>query len=129
MANLTDAGEKYLLEFIKGDYSAGSTGYDRVGLYGSISSAADSLIDSVQSITWGWTSGYANLYILTPGTLIFDVPASTIVKGVVLFNSTDGATFGLEKAVYVLETPKTFTNSGTAEVTSCSYNFSKIGSY
>lgn len=129
MANLTDNGEEYLLGVLKGEYSAGTTGFDRVGIYGSIAGAADSLIDTVQTITWGWTAGNASIYILTPSTLIFDVPANTIVKGVMLFNSTDGVTFGDEKSVNVLETPQTFTNAGTAEITSSSYNFEKIGSY
>ena len=129
MANLTDAGESYLLKLIAGNFSAGSTGFDRICLYGSTSDAADSLLDSVQTITWGFTAGNASLYILTPATLIFDIPANTVVKGVVFFNSTDGVTFGDEKAVYVLETSQTFTNSGTAEITSCTYNFDKIGSY
>lgn len=127
MPYLTDAGEQYILALLKGEYSATyTTGYDRIGIYGSTGGAADGLIGSVQNITWGWTSGNASIYILTPSTLIFTVPANTIVKGVLLFNSTEGATYGDQLSQYVLESPRSFTNSGTVEITSLTYNFDKI---
>lgn len=128
MANLTDAGEQLLLGAIKGDY-AGSLGFDRIGVYGSIGAGSDQLLASVQAITWGWTVGNSSIYILTPTTLIFSIPANSIVKGIMLFNSANGVAFGDEVAVYVRETPQSFVNAGTAEITSCTYNFDKIASY
>jgi hypothetical protein len=127
MANLTSAGETYVLTLLQGGYSASYTeGFDRIGIYGSIASAADSLIDSVQSITWGWTAGNTSIYILTPSSLIFSVAADTVVKGVFLFNSTEGITYGDELSQYILESPRSFTNAGTVEIASLTYNFDRI---
>lgn len=143
MANLTGLGEQYFLTVAQGGLAAVyTTGYDRIGLYGSVGGAADSLIDSVKNITWGFSVGKANIFVSGTSPL-FNVPASTVVKGIVLFNSvvrnegTVGApdisfagagtldlTDGLAK--YKLETPRSFVNAGTAELSSLTYNFERI---
>ena len=142
MAHLTGLGEQYLLTLVQGGLAAQyTTGYNRIGLYGSVDGAADSLIDTIKTITWGWSVGKANIYISGTDPL-FIVSALTVVKGIVFFNSgvRNAGTVGAPDiefsttgdldltdvlARYVLETPRSFTNAGTAELSSLTYNFER----
>lgn len=126
MPYLTANGEVYLLKLLKGDWSGGTLGYNRIGLFGSTGGAADALIDTVKTITWGFSVGNADIYINSSPLPIFSVPANTVVKGVCLFNSVEGVTYGTELSKYTLSEYKTFVNSGTVEVASLRYNFERI---
>lgn len=125
--NLTELGEQYFLGVIKGEYaSANTTGFDRIGIYGSTGGGADAVIGSVQTITWGYTVGNASIYKLTPSTLIFVVPADTVVKGTVVFNSTIGTTYAYALAKEDLEVQRSFVNSGSVELNPVTYNFEHL---
>ena len=124
MANLTDKGEQYVLKLLQGGWSGGTLGYDRIGLYGSTGGAADSLLDGVKNITWAWTAGNSSIFMNQDP--LFAIPANTVVKGVMLFNSVEGVTIADALSQYILETPRTFVNSGTVEVESLTYNFDRI---
>lgn len=128
MANLTAKGEVFVLKLLKGDYSAGVTGFDKIGIYGSIDGAADSLIGAVQAITWGFTVGNASLYILgsDPVFNIAKPTSQTIVKGVLLFNTVEGVTFGDELAKSVYPTPYVYNAAGTHTIDTLTYNFDRI---
>lgn len=141
MANMTSLGEKYWLRVAQGALAAQyTTGYDRVGLYDD----DGVLIGSVQNITWGWSVGKGNIFMNQDP--LFNIPAGTTVKGAALFCSgvrsvtvaaevenpsyTDiefSTTGDLDMsdalAIYPLETPKTFPNAGTTELSSLTYNF------
>ncbi len=140
MAHLTGLGEQYLLTMVQGGLAAQyTTGYNRMGLY----DEDDTLIGSLATITWGWSSGKASIYMVQDP--LFNIPAATTVKGVALFNSgvrnagTTGApdiefsTTGdldFSDALVRYETddnlPKEFVNSGTVELTSFTYNFERM---
>ena len=128
MANLTSKGEEFVLKLLKGDYSAGSTGFDKIGIYGSINGAADSLIDTVQSLTWGFSAGNANLYILSadPVFTITAPTSQTIVKGIVFFNAAISTTFGNELSRVKYPTPYVYNAAGTHTIDSLTYNFDRI---
>ena len=143
MANLTGLGEQYFLTMAQGGLAAKyTTGYDRIGLYGSVGGAADSLIDTIKTITWGFSVGKTSIYIAGTDPL-FTITANTVVKGIALFNSgvrnagSVGApdiefstTGNLDLtdvlARYALEIPRSFVNAGTAELSSLTYNFERI---
>jgi len=140
MANLTGLGEQYFLTMAQGGLAAQyTTGYDRVGLYDD----EDTLIGSLATITWGWSAGKASIYMNQDP--LFNIPASTTVKGVALFCSgvrnagsvgapdIEFSTTGdldFSDALARIETdislPKLFVNAGTTELTSLTYNFERM---
>ena len=128
MANLTAKGEVFVLKLLKGDYSAGVTGFDKIGIYGSINGAADSLIGAVQAFTWGFSVGNANLYIVSadPVFTIAAPTSTTIVKGILFFNTVEGVTFGDELSKVVYPAPYVYNAAGTHTVDSLTYNFDRI---
>ena len=140
MANLTGLGEQYFLTMAQGGLAARyTTGYDRIGLYDD----NNVLIGAVQTITWGWASGKASIFMNQDP--LFNIPAGTTVKGLALFCSgirnagTVGApdiefsTAGdldFSDALARIETnislPKLFVNAGTTEISSLIYNFDRM---
>jgi len=123
MAYLTEDGENFLLNVIGGQYAAAYTaGYNRMGIYGSVGGAADALIDTPTAIVWSLPGTVANLN--TSPT--FTVTANTVVKGVLIFNSVLGVTLGDQLVQYDFETPVSYTNAGTFQITACSYNFDRV---
>ena len=118
MANLTAAGEEYLLDYLGNS----TTGYNRIGIYGSVGGAADALIGAVQTITWTHPTGQLGMN----EDPVFTIAANTVVKGVCLFNATEGITFGTELARYEFEAPYSYTTAGTFTVTGLTYNFDRV---
>ena len=118
MANLTVKGEIYLNTYL----ANGTTGYNRIGLYGSTGGAADALIDSVKTPTWTLVTGGTSLE-LTGTKPVFTVPADTYVKGVVLFNTTVGVTLADALAKYEYDVPQYTQYGATATIDTLTYNF------
>ena len=120
MPYLTAKGEDYLLDTIDGSHSAGTTGYDRVGVWGSVGGAADGLIGSVQTITWTHPTGLATFTEKS-----FTIPANTIVKGVMLFNSTTGVTYADALVNYELTNYETTVLGATFKISTFTYQFER----
>lgn len=138
MANLTGLGEQYFLTMAQGGLAAQyTTGYNRVACIDD----TDTLIDDIETITWGWSAGKADIYMNQDP--IFTIPEGVTVKSIAFFNSgvrnngTAGAPdiafstsgdleFADALAIYPLSPMKTFTNGGTLKVPSGTYNFARI---
>lgn len=138
MANLTGLGEQYFLTVAQGGLAAQyTTGYDRMACIDD----TDTLIDDVETITWGWSVGKASIFVNQDP--IFTIPAGKTVKSIAFFNSgvrnngtkdvpdiafsTSGdLEFADALAIYPLETLKTFTNGGTLQVPNAIYNFERL---
>jgi len=138
MPNLTGLGEQYFLTVAQGGLAAQyTTGYDRVACIDD----TDTLIDDIETITWLWGAGKAEIYMLEDP--IFTIPEGVTVKSVAFFNSgvrnngTAGAPdiafstsgtleFADALAIYPISPMKTFTNGGTLKVPSARYNFARI---
>lgn len=135
MPFLTGLGEQYFLTLAQGGLAAQySTGYDRMACIDD----DDTLIDDVETITWGWSAGKADIFVNQDP--IFTIPAGTTVKSIAFFNSgvrnagtagtpdiafsTSGdLEFADALAIYPLETMKVFTIGGTIQVPNARYNF------
>jgi hypothetical protein len=123
MAYLTVKGEDYFLSTLVGEHSAGTTGYDRCAIYGSVSGGADAIIDVVKTITWAHPTGVANL----TGTLpLFTIATNTVIKGVILLNSTVGVTLADALSKYEFSEYYSYSGAGTFKIDSLSYNFEHI---
>lgn len=117
--NLTALGTQVLLECLAGDYSSGFSGFDRIGIYGSINGGADQLIGTVKTPTYD-SAEDGTLSFTTDVNFPIDT-ANTVIKKVMLFNSSIGTTLGYQLAEKTFDTYKTYAAPGTFTVDSLVY--------
>ena len=122
IVNATIKGSYQICKALAGDDTTGYAGYDKAAIYGSINGAADAIIGSLQTITWGTPDSDGVSYTAQD----FDIAsANTVIKKVLLFDTVNvGSTYGDEVATYTLPTYNTYEAAGTFRIGTLNYKVS-----